>query len=148
MCVKYLAPCKRQHTLITLGKENVGCLPGAVLQMTCFVGFLVISLCIWQFKHTNWMETTNNELCCFDFWVLLTFPERGNREAEEIILRRRKEGRKAEWGVVLAGIKKLELGTVASLEIITAIDILLQRMVRRNLGCDAKHSGAVKAFLK
>lgn len=69
--------------------------------------------------------------------LLTNIPERGNREADQIILRRRKGGGKAEWEVVLAGAKKTKLGIVASLKIIIAVVILLQRMVRGNALWDA-----------
>lgn len=61
---------------------------------------------------------------------------------------RRKGVRKAEWGVVLAGIEKMELSTVASLKIIIAIVYLLQRMMRGNAVWDAKLYAAMKAFSK
>lgn len=59
----------------------------------------------------------------------------------------RRGARKAEWGVVLAGIKKMELSTVASLKIIIAI-VILQRMMRGNAAWDAKLYAAMKAFSK
>lgn len=57
-------------------------------------------------------------------------------------------GRKIEWGVVLAGIKKMELDTVASLKIVIAIVILLQRMMRGNAVWDAGPYTAMKTFSK
>lgn len=80
--------------------------------------------------------------------LLTNIPERGNGEADQIILWRRKGSGKAEWEVVLAGVKKMKLGIVASLKIIIAIVILLQRMVRGNALWDAKLYAAMKAFSK
>jgi len=61
---------------------------------------------------------------------------------------RRKGGRKAEWVVVLAGIEKTGLSTVALLKTSAAIGLLLQRMMRGNAAWDAKLHAAMKAFAK
>lgn len=49
---------------------------------------------------------------------------------------------------MLPGIKKMERSSVASLKIIIAIVIILQRMMRGNLVWDVKLYAAMKAFSK
>lgn len=61
---------------------------------------------------------------------------------------RRKRGREAERGLVLEGIKRMELIAGVSLKIVIAIVTVLQRKMRGNAVWDAQLYAAMKAFSK